>query len=219
MLVDLSHTLVSGIMVVKSSPAAEICRVSNLADGANTNMMQIRISSHTGTHIDAPIHVIDGLRTIDQLGTDRFVGPGVALSLRKGPNETISAADLDAASSGRVRPGDMVLLHTGWDERFGQESYLTDYPNLTMDAADWLLDHQVRLVALDLLSPDLPPNRRAPDHGLPVHKRLLGNDILIAENLTGIGAVAGHRLTVYALPIKIGGGDGAPARITVEVAD
>ncbi len=219
MLVDLSHTLASGIMAVRSSPPAEICRVSNIADGANTNMMAIRISSHTGTHVDAPIHVIDGLRTIDQLGADRFVGPGVALAVRKGPQETITAADLEAASRGIVRSGDMVLLHTGWDERFGQDAYLADYPDVAMDAADWLLDQGVRMLALDMLSPDLPPNRRTPTHGLPVHKRLLGNDVLIAENLTGIGAVAGHRLRVYALPLKIDGGDGAPARISVEIAD
>jgi kynurenine formamidase len=219
MRVDLSHTLVSGIMVVRSSPVAEICRLSNLAEGATTNMSAIRISSHTGTHIDAPIHVIDGLRTIDQLGVDRFVGPGVAVSVTKQPRETITAADLEAATRGLLRGGDMLLLHTGWDERFGQESYLDDYPDLSMDAADWLLDQGVRMLALDMLSPDLPPNRRAPDHGLPVHKRLLGNDVLIAENLTGIGAVAGHRLLVHALPIKVGGGDGAPARITVEIAD
>jgi kynurenine formamidase len=141
------------------------------------------------------------------------------VSITKQPRETITPADLEAATRGLLRPGDMLLLHTGWDQHFGQDTYLDDYPDVSMDAADWLLDHGVRMLALDMLSPDLPPNRRAPDHGLPVHKRLLGNDVLIAENLTGIGAVAGHRLLVHALPIKVGGGDGAPARITVEIAD
>ncbi len=219
MLIDLSHSLVTGIMAVGSAPPAEICRVGNIVDGANTNMSAIRISSHTGTHVDAPVHVIDGLRTIDQLGVDRFVGPGVALTIQKAANETIAASDLEAAGARLVRRGDMVLLHTGWDQYFGQEAYLTEFPALTMDAADWLLDRGVRLLALDMLSPDLPTNRRAPDAGLPVHKRLLGNDVLIAENLTGLAAVAGHRLRVYALPVKIGAGDGAPARITAELAD
>ena len=219
MLYDLTHTLQSGLMVVRSSPTPEVCRLSNIADGANTNMMAIRISSHTGTHVDAPIHVIDGLRTIDQLGVERFVGPGVALAVPKGPCETITAADLEAAGAGLVRRGDMVLLHTGWDAQFGQDAYLDDYPDLSMEAADWLLEQGVRLVGLDLLSPDLPPVRRSPTHGLPVHKRLLGSDVLIAENLTGVGAVAGRRLRVSALPIKVGAGDGAPARITAEIDD
>lgn len=219
MLVDLSHTLVTGIMAVRAAPPAEVCRVQSLAEGANTNMQALRLSTHTGTHVDAPVHVIDGLRSIEDLGVERFVGPGVALTVRKGPREAITAADLEAAGRGLVRPGDMLLLHTGWDAYFGQEAYRDEYPALTLDAADWLLAQGVRLLGLDLISPDLPPNRRPPDHGLPVHKRLLGNDVLIAENLTGVGAVAGHRLRVYALPLKVGGGDGAPARITAEIVD
>jgi arylformamidase len=219
MLIDLSHTLATGMMQVSTLPPVEVCRVRSLAEGAVTNVQAVRLTGHSGTHIDAPVHVLDGTESIELLPADRFIGPGVALAVPKAACELIDAADLEAASGGRVRHGDMVLLHTGWDRHYGTPSYLLDYPSLTLEAADWLLAQGVRLVALDMLSPDLPPERRSPDHGLPVHRRLLGSGVLIAENLTGIGPLVGRRLQVYALPIKIAAGDGAPARITAEIVD
>jgi arylformamidase len=219
MLLDLSHTIAPGMTQVASLPPVEVCRVSSLTEGKATNGQALRISGHSGTHIDAPLHVFDELASIETFPADRFIGPGVALSVPRGPRDPVDAADLEGAGRDLVRRGDMVLLHTGWDAHFTDPAYLTDYPSLTMAAADWLLERGVRLVALDMLSPDLPPNRRAPDAKLIVHQRLLGNDILIAENLTGIGTVAGKRLHVYALPIKVAQGDGAPARICVEVVE
>jgi arylformamidase len=219
MLVDLSHTLRAGMMQVPILPPVEIETFCTLAEGAATNMKTLRLSGHTGTHVDAPVHVLDGRDSIDELPLDRFVGPGLALAVTKGPREDIGAADLEAAAGGRVRPGDMVLLCTGWDRHYGAQAYLSDYPTLTLDAADWLLERGVRLVGLDTLSPDLPPARRAPDAGLVVHRRLLGNGLLIAENLTGIQPLVGRRLQVYALPIKVGAGDGAPVRMAAEIAD
>jgi arylformamidase len=219
MLVDLSHTIATGMMQVRSLAPVEVCRWAAVAEGARTNSQALRLSGHSGTHVDAPRHLFDGLASIDDLPLDRFVGPGVVVSVNAGPRGTIHAAALQAAAGGLVRPGDMLLLHTGWDHLYGQESYLLDYPALTLEAAAWLLDSGVRLLALDTASPDLPPERRSPEHGLPVHKRLLGNDLLIAENLRGLGPLVGHRLRVFALPIKVAQGDGAPARITAELLD
>lgn len=219
MLIDLSHTLATGMQQVATLPPVEVCRVRSLSEGSVTNAQSLTLSGHSGTHIDAPLHVIDGLDSIDVLAADRFVGPGIALEIARGPLGTIDADDLEAAARGQVRTGDIVLLHTGWDERYGTPAYVSEYPTLTLAAADWLLAHGVRLVGLDMLSPDLPPERRAPDAGLPVHKRLLGNGVLIGENLRGLGQLVGRRLHVSALPIKVADGDGAPARIVAEYAD
>ncbi len=219
MLIDLSHTIHTGMMQVASLPPVDICRASSLADGNPTNGQAIRISGHSGTHIDAPLHVFDELASIETFPADRFIGPGVVLDVTKGPRDPVTADDLEAAGRGLVRPDDMVLLHTGWDQRYGDPAYQLDYPSLTMDAADWLVEQRVRLVALDMISPDVPPARRAPGSPLVVHQRLLGNDVLIAENLTGLAPLVGRRLRVYALPIKVAEGDGAPARICVEVVE
>src|SRR5829696_7703356 len=135
MLVDLSHTIANGMTQVASLPPVEVCRVSSLAAGQATNGQSLRISGHSGTHIDAPLHVLDGLASIETFPADRFIGPGVVLDVTKGPCEPVTAADLEAAGRGLVRAGDMVLLHTGWDRHFGDSAYLTDFPSLTLEAA------------------------------------------------------------------------------------
>lgn len=219
MLIDLSYPIAAGMMQVPVLPPVEVEQFCTVAAGAATNMKLFRLSGHTGTHVDAPVHVIDGLDSIDQLPLDRFVGAGVVLDVPRGAGEQITAADLEAAAQGCVRPGDIVLLHTGWDQRFGQPAYTADFPALTLDAADWLLAHGARLLGIDMMSPDLPPARRTVDEGLLVHRRLLGNGVLIAENLTGLAPLVGRRLHVSALPIKLVAGDGAPARVTAEVVD
>ena len=218
MLYDLSHTIASGMTQVANTPPVEVCRILSIDEGAWVNAQSLQIIGHSGTHVDAPLHVLAGTASIDRLPLDRFAGPGCVLSLTKAPGEDVDAADLESAAAGQVRRGDIVLLHTGWDRHWNAPAYF-DYPSLTMDAADWLLEHGVRLVGMDMLSPDLPFQRRPPDHGLPVHKRLLGNDVLIAENLTGLAPLAGRRVQVWAVPIKVIEGDGAPARIFAEVSD
>ena len=110
MLIDLSHTIASGMMQVASLPPVEVCRVSALAEGKPTNGQALRISGHSGTHIDAPLHVFDELASIETFPADRFIGPGVALSVPKGPRDPVSAADLDAA--GRRVYGVCVLTST-----------------------------------------------------------------------------------------------------------
>ena len=217
MLLDLSHSLATGMTQVANVPPVDVCRILSIDDGAWANAQSLHITGHSGTHVDAPLHVLAGTASIEELPLERFIGPGVALSLLKEPGTTIVAADLEAANGGRVRRGDIVLLHTGWDRYWGTPTYF-DFPALALDAADWLLEHGVRLVGMDMLSPDLPAQRRT-EHGLPIHKRLLGNDVLIAENLTRLAPLAEHRLQVYAVPIKVAEGDGAPARVMAEIVD
>src|SRR3954453_21559471 len=155
MLLDLSHALATGMTQVANVPPVDVCRILSIDDGAWANAQSRHITGHSGTHVDAPLHVLAGTASIEQLPLERFIGPGVALTLLKDPGTTIVATDLEAANGGRVRRGDIVLLHTGWDRYWGTPTYF-DFPALTLDAADWLLEHGVRLVGMDMLSPDLP---------------------------------------------------------------
>lgn len=175
------------------------------------NIQRLVLASHLGTHVDAPLHFIAGGRTIDTYSLRDLAGPAAILPVSAAPRQAISAAELER-SGVCVERGDIVLIASGWDRHFSTPEYL-DHPYLAADAAEWLLERGVRMVGVDFYSADLPVPLRPQGFTWPVHHRLLGAGVLIAENLANVTSVAGRRLTVGAFPLKIRGGDGAPARI------
>lgn len=168
-------------------------------------------TTHTGTHVDAPRHFIAAGATIDDLPLDRFAGPGVVLDVARERPEPIDA-DALADAPGTVEPGDVVLVRTGWGDRYGDPEYAR-YPWLTADAADWLFDREVKLLGVDTRSPDRPRAMRPDDwDDYPVHRTLLSAGTLIAENLSIPRELTGERIEVQGFPVNVRGGDGAPAR-------
>jgi kynurenine formamidase len=168
-------------------------------------------STHTGTHVDAPRHFVPDGATIDDLPLDRFAGRGVVLDVERDEPGPVDA-DALAGASGTVDPDDVVLIRTGWSDHYGTAEYAR-YPWLTADAADWLLDREVKLLGVDTRSPDRPRAMR-PDSWdeYPVHRRLLPAGTLVAENLRLPASLAGERVEVFGFPVNVRGGDGAPAR-------
>lgn len=172
-------------------------------------LTHLAMATHMGTHIDAPLHVLAGGRSIDQFPVDTFCGPGTVLDVRREGVVELGREELEAVGSD-VRPGDIVLLHFGYAERFGDPGYF-DHPYLSEGAADWLLDRGVRMVGVDTVTPDLPGAHRPVDYHFPVHMKLLGREVLIMENVgPGMASLAGKRLEVVALPLPIRGADGSP---------
>lgn len=167
--------------------------------------------THAGTHVDAPAHVIKGGRTLDEVPLDAFAGEAVVLDVPREAACRLEPEDLREGGGGRVREGDVVLVHTGWGSNQGTEAYL-EYPWLSAAAADWLIDRGVKLLGTDTLSPDEPRALRSGGGDpYPVHRRLLEAGVPIAENLR-LAAVAGERVELVGFPLRIEGGDGAPAR-------
>ncbi|MBI4504185.1 MAG: cyclase family protein [Chloroflexi bacterium] len=209
---DLSHPFYVGMPNPKYFPPPQIRRILELGKDP-MNVTEYTFAAHIGTHVDAPRHFIPDGKTIDELAIDRWIGEGLLLDLPRGRYEVVSAADLRSAG-GDVRPGDFLLLRTGWGRHYGAPLY-HEHPYLTADAAAWLLDRGVRALALDAVTPDEPIAVRPPDFDWPVHKLLLGHEVLIMENLRLEDAPAG-RLLVVACPVNIRGSDGAPARIIAQ---
>lgn len=111
--------------------------------------------------------------------------------------------DLGKIKNFGIREDDIVLFHTGLIDHYHEEGYFTDYPEMSEEIAQYLVEKKVKMVGFDSCGPDHPPHK--------THKVLFGGGVLIIENLANLAELAGRNFTVYALPIKLQV-DGAPAR-------
>lgn len=211
-LFDLSQPIFAGMARVPSLPAVEFDPVHRIEHGHPLNTSVLRLATHAGTHVDAPWHFVQRGRTIDQIPLEDLCGEGVVVSVSRGAGEAIEPRHLAEAD---IRAGDIVLLHTGWSEKFTSDEYY-DHPYLSDACARWLVERRVKMVGMDALTPDMPIPRRPKDFSAPVHHILLGADVLIIENLANLAAVAGRRVRVYAFPLRIRGSDAGQARVVAE---
>jgi arylformamidase len=183
-----------------------------------TSTTHIAMTAHTGTHIDAARHFFPDKPTLDQYPDERFVGTGVILDMRREGPAPLDAAELRRAAP-RIERGDIVLVYFGYADRFADDAY-QDHPYLTPDAARFLVETKVSILGTDTITPDLPVRHRREGYDFPVHRTLLGNDVLIIEHLgPGLKQLLGQRVTIVAFPILIRGTDGAPSAVFAMVGD
>ncbi|WP_166789787.1 MULTISPECIES: cyclase family protein [unclassified Cryobacterium] len=171
----------------------------------------VKMAAHMGTHIDAAAHFMPDGKVIDGYPTSHFVGEGVVLDIQREGVSPIDVDDIKMAGP-PIREGDIVLIYTGYASRFGTEDiHSSGHPYITEEAAHWLVAKGVRLFGMDVFTPDLPDGFRPDGFDWPVHQILLGHDTLIIENLgPGLAKVAGHRVEVLAVPIRVHDSDAGP---------
>lgn len=206
---DLSHVVHADMWRLPILPKPCVSKVFSMP--ANPmNVTKIEMVAHLGTHVDAPIHFVPDGPTISDIPLDRFYGQGLIIAMPMKAHGEVSAEMLEGRGAD-VRPGDILILRTDWWRHFGDELY-DNHPSLTPSAADWLVERRVKVLAIDFATPDLAVHRRPKDFDFPVHRKLLSNGVLIAENLTNLDVLADQRVEVMLLPIAIEGSDGAPVR-------
>lgn len=195
---DLTHPLTTGMPVYPGDPDVQVEEVLTLpADGCSVR--SLHLGSHSGTHVDAPVHVVPGGRTVDRIAPDELTGRATVLHLPGlAPGQRITAEML----GDRALPS-IVLLATGWDRFWGTADYL-HHPVVTQDAVSALVEAGVHVLGVDTASPDSADS-------LVAHEVLLGADRLIIENLCGLTDLP-RTVEFTALPLNIAGGDGAPVR-------
>ena len=213
-LIDLSQQIWPGMPRIQVLPQVDVQPVRRIAQGHPLNISEVRLATHAGTHVDAPWHFVENGRTIDQVPLEDLRGSAVVVPVDRGAREPIPAADLENSPE-PIRARDIVLLATGWGAKFESPEY-EEHPYVSEEAAQWLVDHRVKMLGLDLITVDLPQVMRPTPFGYPVHHLLLGNDVLIIENLTNLDALRGRRVTLYAFPLAVRGADGAQARVVAE---
>ncbi len=200
MLIDLSVTLNEQTPIYPGDPATSIKPAGVLAnDGYNDHF--VSMGTHVGTHMDAPMHMLEGGQSLDTFSLDRFVGRGRYIEVQAGDFSAIKDVD--------IQEGDIVLLNTAMSDKYHDAVYFEDYPAMSEEIAHYLVEKKVSTVGVDACSVDNQDD-------FPIHKILLSSDVLIIENLTNLSQLKGKDFRVYALPIKLQI-DGAPARVVAEV--
>jgi len=203
-IIDLTLDIYDGAPVMPGDPPCQVASFSTL-ETAGFNLAQLSLSTHQGTHLDAPFHIFADGAAVDRLDLDRCIGPAFKIDLRpKKPREAIDLEDL-LPYDDRIRPGARIILQTGWDKFRAGSDYFTSHPYLTGRLADWLADRQIGLLGLDMPSP-------AAEGWRQIHEKLLARDIVIVEGLANLDQITAAEFTLIALPLKIRKQDGSPVR-------
>lgn len=203
MLIDLSNPITESMPVYPGDPATKV-EQTNIIQTKGFEDHYLSFGSHAGTHIDAPSHMILNGNTLDQMQLESFTGRGVLVKVMN------KRFDLHAISAMDIREGDVVLFYTGMSERYTAPDYFEDYPALPKDLAEYLVQKKVKMVGVDTCSVDT--------HEFTTHKILLGQNILILENLTNLVALENKQFTIYAFPLNLQI-DGSPVRVVAEIKE
>lgn len=216
-IVDLTQQIETGMQLFPlHSPTHVVPWAPRERYGWTTNALFL--NEHAGTHLDAPFHFVEGGATIEQIDLAQLTGPALAIDLSVcWPKGWITAELIaEATAETPLDAGDALLIRTGAEDVLGQPAYLTDYPGLTEEAAQMLVERGVRLVGTDAPSID-----QAEAAGFPAHHQLLPGGTLVVENAANlaelISVAAGTRFTLHTFPLKIGGGTGSPIRAVAVV--
>lgn len=187
--------------------------------GGRSLTYQLVMNEHNGTHVDAPAHFISDSKpeahvTIERVPAGRLIGRGARLDCRQMKEGDYVSGDFIRAweeKHGALEPTDIVLFNFGWSDRWklrpGDAAYTADWPGVSMEAAQYLVEKSVAALGVDTLSPD-PPAALA-SH--PIHPYVLERQVLIIENLANLDQLPDFFLFL-ALPLKIAGGSGSPIR-------
>lgn len=201
--IDLTHTFKKTMPVFPGDHKAKLEQVAFFEkDGYNS--FYVNTGMHVGTHMDAPFHMLADGKKLSEFQPDKFIGRGHVI-------KTDSFKDIDKVllMNHDIQKGDIVLVHTGHDKKFGTQEYYKSYPEITMAFAEYIVGAGVKILGLDFPSPD----------GFPyeIHKVLFENDILIIENLANLSELLPHSdFNIIALPAKFEAA-GALVRVIAQV--
>jgi kynurenine formamidase len=161
--------------------------------------------SHTGTHIDAPAHIMPHAPTLDRLPIETFIGRGSVIDLTFISVPEIGLSFIEPFEH-LFKTSDFILFHSGWDRYWGQENYFSDYPVLSVEAALWIRSFNLKGIGIDMISVDETDTTT-----YAIHKILLERGIII-ENLTGLRRLPQTGFTFSCFPLKLSDADGSPVR-------
>ena len=174
------------------------------------NARTLHIYSHAGTHMDAPLHFEAAPGTIDQYPVTSFVGKAwkVIVPVTE-DSQLIEVADLCDLPN-RFKPGDSLLLETQWSRFVDAPKYRDHMPRISKGLAQWCVANEVKILGVE---PPSVADVNNMEELTEIHRILLGGGVIIVEGLTNLDRITSSSVILAAFPLKVAGGDGAPARV------
>ena len=220
-LIDLTLTLGSErISLVPGLVGVETEPIQTHATHARSNQ-KLCLATHIGTHVDAPFHFVDGATTVENMPLEKYAGPAILLDLRSAAKgqEALTISELTQSGANPESVKDqIVVLFTGWAEaESGGPRFYGHGPYLGTDSAGYLADCGANAVAVDFPIDKHPDTPLSTIKDFPVHRLLLGQNIPLIENLINLDKLVGKEVELWALPLKLKGGDGAATRAVARI--
>jgi arylformamidase len=201
---DISLTISPNLPTWPGDPKAVIERVSAISDGANANVSRMDMGVHTGTHVDAPLHFIDGTSAVEAMNLEVLIGPARVVQVA----DDVNVIDREVLEKLELLAGTTRVLFKTRNSKYWASrvrDFQTDFVGIDESGSKFLVEKGIRLVGVDYLS--VAPYKQS----RPTHQVLLGANMVIVEGLD-LSAVQPGEYQLICLPLKIEGSDGAPAR-------
>jgi len=209
--VDLSLQLSDGTRALDPDPITFV-NLYHTIEKDGYNLSQVIISSHVGTHIDAPKHFLENGKTLDKFSLNNLIKKAILLDFsHKKAKELITRKEIEEFDE-KIKPGLAVIIRTDWSKTFPSHEFGYDGPNVSTEAVEYFVEKEISILGVE------PPTLNWEDNPNS-HKKLLSAEILLVEGLTNLGKIKTDAFKFYAIPLNIRDIDGFPVRAFAEVDD
>lgn len=211
--VDMTRLLEEGMPTWPTQPQYEAETIESLDKGDSSYFRKIVMCEHTGTHIDAGCHFVRGKESIDEVPVTQVIGRAVNIDVTDTKScDVVSVEKVKDFETeyGDIQPGDIVFFRYGWDEKYGTDEYMKDWPGISLETGKYLCEKGVKAIGCDCLALDSFTSNN------PNHSYLLGNGVNILENVDKLGELPPF-FSVIGLPCKLKGGSGSTIRLVAMI--
>lgn len=206
--IDLTLPVSEKIPTFPGSPQPIFIQWENIKDDGY-NLELLFLSSHTGTHLDAPYHFLEKGKKIHEISLKRLIINAILIKIRKRRDQAITKTDIQKFEKkhGKIPNESTIVFWTGWQKMIKNDSYFVKNPGLSVTAAKYLISKKTNLVGIDSPSIDLGKEKR-----FLIHHLFAKNDVLIVENLANLDKIKSWKFQLAVLPMKLENATGAPVR-------
>lgn len=209
-IIDLSHSITDGMPVYPGTPKVNISSLATVAIEGFA-VRDLHLSSHIGTHMDAPAHMLAEGKTLDQFHLSKFTGSACIIPFTHDDIDGMNLTEYLSQFEDDIKDCDFVILQTNWSTKWGAKEYFSDFPALDQESAKYLASFYLSGIGIDSISIDVHDSE-----DYKVHHILLNKEIVIIENLCNLENVNKQNIKFSAFPLAIKDADGSPVRAMAE---